>query len=121
MERVVRHFQEELETLRARLLAMGGLAEERVRLAVQGLVDRDVGAGVRRPHTGGGRRGRAVIGIVDSDVRVGGDVASRDTPGLVRITAGNYGGRLGKTFIYLRPKQSPPPPHAVNFAPARAT
>ena len=42
MERVVRHFQEELETLRARLLAMGGLAEERVRLAVQGLVDRDV-------------------------------------------------------------------------------
>jgi formylmethanofuran--tetrahydromethanopterin N-formyltransferase len=47
--------------------------------------------------------------------------ASRDTPGLVRITAGNYGGRLGKTFIYLRPKQSPPPPHAVNFAPARAT
>jgi phosphate transport system protein len=42
VERVVRHFQEELETLRARLLAMGGLAEERVRLAVQGLVDRDV-------------------------------------------------------------------------------
>lgn len=47
--------------------------------------------------------------------------ASRDTPGLVRITAGNYGGRLGKTFIYLRPKQSPPPPHAVNFAPVRVT
>lgn len=28
--------------------------------------------------------------------------ASLDTPGLVRITAGNYGGRLGKSFIYLR-------------------
>ena len=25
-----------------------------------------------------------------------------DTPGLVRISAGNYGGRLGKSFIYLR-------------------
>jgi formylmethanofuran--tetrahydromethanopterin N-formyltransferase len=30
--------------------------------------------------------------------------ASVDTPGLVRISAGNYGGRLGKSFIYLRPK-----------------
>jgi formylmethanofuran--tetrahydromethanopterin N-formyltransferase len=27
--------------------------------------------------------------------------AAVDTPGLVRITAGNYGGRLGKSFIYL--------------------
>ena len=42
MERVVRHFQEELETLQARLLEMGGLAEERVRAAVQGLMSRDV-------------------------------------------------------------------------------
>lgn len=25
-----------------------------------------------------------------------------DTPGLVKISAGNYGGRLGKSFIYLR-------------------
>jgi len=41
MERVVRHFQEELETLQARLLEMGGLAEERVRAALQGLVTRD--------------------------------------------------------------------------------
>jgi phosphate transport system protein len=41
MERVVRHFQEELEALQARLLEMGGLAEERVRAAVQGLVTRD--------------------------------------------------------------------------------
>ena len=28
--------------------------------------------------------------------------ASVNTPGLVRISAGNYGGRLGKSFIYLR-------------------
>jgi phosphate transport system protein len=36
-----RHFQGELEQLKARLLEMGGLAEEQVRLAVKGLVDRD--------------------------------------------------------------------------------
>ena len=42
MERTVRHFQEELEGLQGRLLEMGGLAEERVRAAVQGLVNRDV-------------------------------------------------------------------------------
>ena len=41
MERVVRHFQDELEALQARLLEMGGLAEERVRAAVQGIVMRD--------------------------------------------------------------------------------
>jgi phosphate transport system protein len=41
VERVVRHFQEELELLKRRLLEMGGLAEENVRLAVRGLVDRD--------------------------------------------------------------------------------
>ncbi|MGE0040217.1 MAG: phosphate signaling complex protein PhoU [Vicinamibacterales bacterium] len=41
MERVVRHFQEELEALKERLLAMGGLAEERVREAVRGLAERD--------------------------------------------------------------------------------
>ncbi len=41
MERVVRHFQEELEALKERLLGMGGLAEERVRVAVNGVVDRD--------------------------------------------------------------------------------
>jgi phosphate transport system protein len=41
MERAVRHFQEELEALQARLLEMGGLAEERVRSAVNGLVTRD--------------------------------------------------------------------------------
>jgi phosphate transport system protein len=40
-ERHVRHFQEELDDLKARLLEMGGLAEDRVRLAVRALVDRD--------------------------------------------------------------------------------
>jgi len=41
VERVVRHFEEELEQLKIRLLEMGGLAEEEVRLAIQGLVERD--------------------------------------------------------------------------------
>jgi phosphate transport system protein len=41
-ERVVRHFQEELEGLKTRLLEMGGLAEDRVRAAVESLVTRDV-------------------------------------------------------------------------------
>ncbi len=44
MERVVRHFQEELGILQERLLAMGGFAEERVREAVLGLSTRDVAA-----------------------------------------------------------------------------
>jgi phosphate transport system protein len=44
MERVVRHFQEELEALQGRLLEMGGLAEERVSAAVQSLVSRDIDA-----------------------------------------------------------------------------
>ncbi len=35
------HFQQELGLLRERLLAMGGLAEDRVRTAMQGLVERD--------------------------------------------------------------------------------
>jgi len=34
--------------------------------------------------------------------------ASVDTPGLLRISAGNYGGRLGKSFIYLHPDKQPP-------------
>ena len=41
MERQVPHFREELEALQGRLLEMGGLAEERVRAALQGLVARD--------------------------------------------------------------------------------
>jgi phosphate transport system protein len=44
MERLVRHFQEELEALKERLLAMGGLAEERVRVAVQAVVEREAEA-----------------------------------------------------------------------------
>jgi len=43
VERVNRHFQEELDALQGRLLEMGGLAEERVRTALQGLVNRDPG------------------------------------------------------------------------------
>jgi formylmethanofuran--tetrahydromethanopterin N-formyltransferase len=34
--------------------------------------------------------------------------ASVETPGLVKISAGNYGGRLGKSFIYLRPERQTP-------------
>jgi phosphate transport system protein len=41
VERVVRHFQEELEQLKNRLLEMGGIAEEQVRIAVKGIMDRD--------------------------------------------------------------------------------
>jgi len=41
VERQIPHFREELEALQGRLLEMGGLAEERVRAAVQGLVTRD--------------------------------------------------------------------------------
>lgn len=33
--------------------------------------------------------------------------AAVDTPGLIRVSAGNYGGRLGKSFIYLRPEKQP--------------
>ena len=40
-ERVVPHFREELEQCKARLLEMGGLAEEEVRLSIKGLVERD--------------------------------------------------------------------------------
>ena len=40
-EASVPHFQEELEQLKARLLAMGGLAEDRVRTAMRALVESD--------------------------------------------------------------------------------
>lgn len=33
--------------------------------------------------------------------------ASVDTPGLIMISAGNYGGRLGKSLIYLHPEKQP--------------
>jgi phosphate transport system protein len=52
-ERVVRHFQEELEHLKTRLLEMGGLAEDRVRAAVESLVSRDT-ATVAQVLTGDG-------------------------------------------------------------------
>ena len=34
--------------------------------------------------------------------------ASADTPGLALISAGNYAGQLGKSFIYLHPARQPP-------------
>jgi formylmethanofuran--tetrahydromethanopterin N-formyltransferase len=36
--------------------------------------------------------------------------AARTTHGLRKISAGNYGGRLGKSFIYLLPDKHPPTP-----------
>jgi phosphate transport system protein len=53
MSENVRHFQQELEQLKTRLLEMGGLAEDRVRAAVDGLVARDVDA-IERVLTGDG-------------------------------------------------------------------
>jgi phosphate transport system protein len=41
-DRVVRHFQDELGQLKTRLLEMGGLAEDRVRASIEGLVARDM-------------------------------------------------------------------------------
>jgi phosphate transport system protein len=40
-ERLVPHFQEQLAVLKERLLVMGGLAEERVRVVVEALVERN--------------------------------------------------------------------------------
>jgi formylmethanofuran--tetrahydromethanopterin N-formyltransferase len=31
--------------------------------------------------------------------------AARNVPGLIRITAGNYGGRLGKSWVWLHPEK----------------
>ena len=33
--------------------------------------------------------------------------ASVETPQLLKISAGNYGGKLGKSFVYLRPEKQP--------------
>jgi phosphate transport system protein len=41
MDRHPRHFEEDLGQLKTRLLEMGGLAEDRLRVAVRGLVERD--------------------------------------------------------------------------------
>src|SRR6187549_330330 len=46
-ETTTRHFQADLEQLKTRLLEMGGLAEDRVRAAVDGLVRRDADAVAR--------------------------------------------------------------------------
>src|SRR5215210_4914968 len=43
MERHARHFQDELDELKERLLEMGGLAEDRLRMAVRSLVERNIG------------------------------------------------------------------------------
>jgi phosphate transport system protein len=51
MRERTRHFQEELEDLKASILAMGGLAEDRVQSAVDALVGRD-SAGLDRVVTG---------------------------------------------------------------------
>jgi len=40
-DRHPRHFEEDLGHLKTRLLEMGGLAEDRLRVAIRGLVDRD--------------------------------------------------------------------------------
>ena len=50
MDRPVRHFQEELDAMQSRLLEMGGLAEERVRAAIEGLSSRDTGLIERVMH-----------------------------------------------------------------------
>ena len=44
IERHHRHFEENLGQLKTRLLEMGGIAEDRLRLAVRGLVERDLAA-----------------------------------------------------------------------------
>jgi len=49
--------------------------------------------------------GRDLPTIVEATQRA--IAAAVDTPGLVRISAGNYGGRLGKSFIYLHPDKQP--------------
>ncbi|MDP1799491.1 MAG: hypothetical protein Q8K78_18485 [Planctomycetaceae bacterium] len=33
--------------------------------------------------------------------------AALDTPGLIKISAGNYGGRLGKAWVWLKPELHP--------------
>ena len=33
--------------------------------------------------------------------------ASVETPGLLKISAGNYNGKLGKSFVYLHPEKQP--------------
>ena len=44
----------------------------------------------------------AIIGATQAAI-----AAARNVPDLVTISAGNYGGRLGKSFIYLHPEKQP--------------
>jgi phosphate transport system protein len=67
--RPIPHFQEELEQLKARLLEMGGLAEDRVRTAVRALVERDT-ALVERVLTGDGAINRLHLEIDDRCVKL---------------------------------------------------
>lgn len=50
--------------------------------------------------------GRDLPTIIDATRRA--VDAARDAPGLLMISAGNYGGRLGKNLIYLHPEKQPP-------------
>jgi formylmethanofuran--tetrahydromethanopterin N-formyltransferase len=49
--------------------------------------------------------GRDLAAIIDATQAA--IVAAVDTAGLLRISAGNCGGRLGKSFIYLHPDKQP--------------
>ncbi len=49
-----------------------------------------------------GRNLQAIIDATQAAIK-----ASVDTPGLLRISAGNYDGRLGKSFIYLHTEKQP--------------
>ena len=50
--------------------------------------------------------GRDIQSIIDATQAA--IKASVDTPNLKTISAGNYGGRLGKSLIYLHPEKQPP-------------
>lgn len=63
-EQHIPHFQEELEQLKARILTMGGLAEDRVRAALRALVDQDRAA-VDRVLTGDSEINKLHIEIDD--------------------------------------------------------
>ncbi len=49
--------------------------------------------------------GRDLNAIIDATQAA--IAASVNTQGLLRISAGNYGGRLGKSFVYLHPDKQP--------------
>jgi formylmethanofuran--tetrahydromethanopterin N-formyltransferase len=49
--------------------------------------------------------GRDLKALIDSTQAA--IIAAVNTPGLLRISAGNYGGRLGKSLVYLHPAKQP--------------